>query len=173
MSAKPAAAAEGAEKPKSKKMLIIILAVVLLLVVGGGVGAYLLFKPAPEEGDAAEETHAPAKKDKHAAPPQYMPLDALVINLADPGGLRYAQVGITLQLEDAHTGDTVKAFLPTIRNGILMQIARRSADELLRPEGKEALASDILNLVREESGMPLQKGHSAVQAVLFSSLIVQ
>ena len=174
MAAKPAASADGAAKPKSKKMLVIVLVVVLLLAVAGAAAAFLLLKPAPEdEEDGAAETHQPVKKGKPKAPPQYMPLDALVINLADQGGTRYAQVGITLQLDDAATAEAIKAFLPTIRNGILMQISRRTADELLRPEGKEALMNDILTLVREESGMPLERGYSPVQAVLFSSLIVQ
>ncbi|WP_101049025.1 flagellar basal body-associated FliL family protein [Macromonas nakdongensis] len=175
MAAKPAAGADNAEKPKSKKMLVIVLVAVLLLVVAGAAAAFLLLKPSADEEDGGD-AHAAAETTKHAkpkAPPQYMPLDALVINLADPGGMRYAQVGITLQLEDAATGEAIKGYLPTIRNGILMQISRRTADELLRPEGKEALMNDILTLVREEAGMPLNRGHSPVQAVLFSSLIVQ
>ena len=171
MAAKPAAGAE--EKPKSKKTLIIVLVVVLLLAVAGAAGDFLLLKPSDDDGDDGAETQQPTKSSKPKAPPQYMAMDAVVVNLADPGGSRYAQVGITLQLDDAATGERIKAFLPTIRNGILMQISRRQADDLLRPEGKEALASDILNLVREEAGMPLVRGHSAVQAVLFSSMIVQ
>ena len=174
MAAKPAAGAPGAEtKPKSKKMLVIVLVVVLLLAVAGAAAAFFLMKPAAEEDDGGAETQATTKSSKPKTPPQYMALEAVVVNLADPGGARYAQVGITLQVDEAATAEKVKAFLPTIRNGILMQISRRSADDLLRPEGKEALASDILNLVREEAGLPAVKGTSPVQAVLFTSLIVQ
>lgn len=172
MAAKPAAVAEGAEKPKSKKMLIIIL-VVVLLAVAGAVAAFFLLRHSGDEAEDGAEVQETVKHEKPKAPPQYMPLDALVINLADPGGLRYAQVGITLQLEDAATGETIKGYLPSIRNGILMQISRRTADELLRPEGKQALMNDILALVQEEAHMTPTKGHSPVQAVLFSSLIVQ
>ena len=76
-------------------------------------------------------------------------------------------------MEDTATEAKIKAFLPTIRSGILMLVARRSAEELLRPEGKEALATDILNLTREETGFTERRGYSPVQKVLFSSLIVQ
>jgi len=179
MAAKPAASAEGAEaKPKSKKMLIIIVAAVLLLVVGGA-AAFLLLKPAAEEeGDgepvAEKSTKKKKKKSSDAAhPPEFMPLDPVVVNLADPEGTRYAQVGLTLQLADPHTSEAVKKFMPAIRNGILMMIARRSANELLSAEGKETLANDIAEMVREQTDMPLEHGESPVQAVLFSSLIVQ
>ncbi len=175
MAAKPAAGAEGAEaKPKSKKLLIIIL-VVVLLAVAGAAAAFFLLKPAPDEDDEEATTQtAPAKSSAKAkAPPQFMALDPMVINLADAGGSRYAQIGLTLQLDNAATGDTIKAFMPAIRNGMLLQISRRTAEELLRPEGKEALANDLLELVRSEAGMPLNKGYSPVQAVLFASLIVQ
>ncbi len=175
MAAKPAASAEGAEaKPKSKKLLIIIVAVVLLAVAGAA-AAFFLLKPHPEEGEETASEAAPAKKasSKPKAPPQFMPLEPMVINLADPGGTRYAQVGLTLQVDDAATSDAIKAFMPAIRNGMLLQISRRTAEELLRPEGKEALANDLLELVRTEAGMPVTKGYSPVQAVLFASLIVQ
>lgn len=181
MAAKPAEVAEGAEaKPKSKKMLIIIVAAVLVLVLVAA-AAFFLLKPAHEDeegedGAAVAEQSSSSKKKKPSksdAPPEFMPLDAVVVNLADKEGIRYAQVGLTLQLEDAHTGETIKKYMPAIRNGILMAIARRNASELLTAEGKEALANDIAELVREQANLPLEHGSSPVQAVLFSSLIVQ
>ena len=134
MSAKPEAADAGdAAKPaKSKKMLIIGLVVVLVLALGGGGAFFYISKQraAAEEGDG----DAPAKAASHAGPkaaPAYLPLDNMVVNLSDPGGERVAQVGITLEVLDAHAADTVKAFLPTIRSGILMLISQRTAEELL------------------------------------------
>lgn len=173
MADKSAAGADA--KPKSKKLLIIILVLVLVLLLGGGAAAFLLLKggSADEELDEAPRTSQSARDTRPRTPPQYMALDPVVINLADPGAIRYAQVGITLQVDTAATADRVKAFLPAIRNGILRQISRRTAEELLRPEGKDQLAQDILELVREEAGLPLVRGESPVQAVLFSSLIVQ
>ncbi len=172
MADKPAAGAEA--KPKSKKLLVIILVTVLVLLLGLGAAAFLLLKGGGDDDfDDAEKTTQPVRDARPRTPPQYMALDPVVINLADPGSIRYAQVGITLQVDTTATADRIKAFLPTVRNGILRQISRRTADELLRPEGKDQLAQDILDLVREETGLPVVRGESPVQAVLFSSLIVQ
>lgn len=197
MSAKPEAA-EGEKPPaKSKKMLIIIIAAVLLLVMGGGAGYYfLIVKPrAAAEAEADGEDGAPAKsaaKDSKKTPPAYLPLDNMVVNLADPGGERVAQIGITLEVVDAHASDSVKAYLPTIRSGILMLISQRTAEELLTQEGKEKLAKAILREAsipfggggdeHEEDAATVKKKKPAkkdahaelpVVGVLFSSFIVQ
>lgn len=162
------------DKPKSKKLLIIIVAVLLLVVAGGGGALFLLKKKQADAEDGGSDTHASAKKEhKSETPPQFLPLDNLVVNLADPGGARFAQIGITLQVTDAHVSDAVKAYMPTVRNSILMLVSRRTADELLLPEGKEKLQKDILDAVREATGMSGGKGESPIQAVLFSSFIVQ
>lgn len=193
MSAKPEAA-EGEKPPaKSKKMLIIIVAVVVLALVGGG-GAYFYISKqraaaAAEDGGEEAPAKAAASHDAHKAPPAYLPLDNMVVNLADPGGERVAQVGITLEVTDAHASDTVKAYLPTIRSGILMLISKRTAETLLSPEGKEKLAKDILREATipfgggddEEEDPPATKKKKKAKAhadypvvgVLFSSFIVQ
>ncbi len=193
MSAKPEAA-EGEKPPaKSKKMLIIIIAA-LVLVLGGGGGAFFYISKQRAAAAAAEEggdEAAPAKSAAHAAPkgpPTYLPLDNMVVNLADPGGERVAQIGVTLELSDAKATDVVKGYLPTIRSGILMLISKRTAEVLLSSEGKEALAKDILREAtvpfgggdeEEENPNPKKKKKKAVQVeypvtgVLFSSFIVQ
>jgi flagellar FliL protein len=171
----PADAPVG-KKPKSKMLLII--ALIALIVLAAGAGAFVLLK-GDEQGEDAEASATqekakpkPKKKDPAAAP-TFMPLDAVVVNLADPGTTRYAQVGLTLQLEDAKTADEIKKYMPAIRNGILMLISRRTADELLSAEGKSKLAEEILEMVQKTTDMEPYKGYSPVEAVLFSSIIVQ
>jgi flagellar FliL protein len=189
-------AAEGDAKPakKSKKMLIIIVGAVVAVLALGGAGYYFLIaKPraaAAAAEDGGEEPKA-AAHDAHAVPPAYLPLDNMVVNLADPGGDRVAQIGITLVVTDAHASDTVKAYLPTIRSGVLMLISQKTATELLTTEGKEALAKAVLreatipfgggedeDPAAEAEGSKKKKkkaAHTAypVTGVLFSSFIVQ
>ena len=195
MSAKPEAAPEAGPPAKSKKLLIIVGALVLVLVIAG-LGAYfLIIKPRAAAAADEEGGEAPAKAAAHApapgTPPAYLPLDNMVVNLADPGGERVAQVGITLEVLDAKASDSVKAYLPTIRSGILMLISQRTADELLKPEGKEKLAKDILREAaipfgggdedheEEDSSAKSKKKKKKVhveypvKGVLFSSFIVQ
>ena len=198
MSAKPSAeGAAPAEKPKSKKMLLIIIGAVVVLALVGGGAAFFLMKKKHADEDTGDDTHAakPAPAPVHKAPdpkspPTYLPMDNMVVNLADPGGSRFAQVGISLKLDDTKTADTVKLYMPSIRSAVLLQISQRTADELLSPEGKEKLTKAIIREVSEQLGYEVEDEEEAatsaaskkkrrplppspVQAVLFSSFIVQ
>lgn len=191
MSANTPAAAPA----KSKKMLVIIIVVVLLVVlIGGGAAAWLLMSRSNPE---AEEGAAPAPvaaKESPKTPPTFLPIENMVVNLADPGGDRFAQIGITLEVADAKTSDTVKQYLPSIRSGILLLVSQRSSEELLQREGKEKLARDILREVSRPLGYSVPKERPAgstpedpeeeaaarrraeqnpVRRVLFSSFIIQ
>ncbi|MEZ5704102.1 MAG: flagellar basal body-associated FliL family protein [Burkholderiaceae bacterium] len=109
----------------------------------------------------------------------------MVVNLADPGGNRFVQLGITLQVEDEHTSDAIKSYMPSIRNGILMLVSQRTAEEILKPEGKQKLAAAIIEETSrvmgyeldEPSGEGSKKRRKAppnpLRNVLFSSFIVQ
>jgi flagellar protein FliL len=134
---------------KSNKKLIVMIAAVLLLC-GAGAGAYLVLKP---KAGAAEEAHAQAAKP--SATPTYVPLDAFVVNLADKEADRFAQIGITLQVDDSKVADQMKVYMPAIRNGILMILAHKSSDELLERSGKEQLASEIMVSVARALGIPV------------------
>jgi len=146
VSANPPAAAPV----KSKKMLVIIIGVVLLVVLaGGGAAAWFMTRSqGDEEGGASAK---PAKEAPKVAP-TFLPLENMVVNLADPGGDRFAQIGITLELEDAKTAEQVKQYLPSIRSGILLLVSQRTSAELLQREGKEKLATDILREVSRPLG---------------------
>ena len=190
MATKSADAAAAPPKGGSSKLLVIILAVLLLLVLAGG-GAWLFISSQRAAAAAAEldeeappaaaRKAAPARHVTPGTPPAYLPLDSMVVNLADPGGEKVAQIGIVFEVADAKAVETVKQYLPTIRSGILMLVSQRTADELLRREGKEKLAEDILREADRpfgggdpgESERARQRAGYPVTAVLFSSFIVQ
>ena len=182
---------------KRKKLIVIVAALAVLLVVGGGAAFMLLSKrhAADEEGgEPAAKTQASPK-----TPPTFLPIENMVVNLADPGGDRFAQVGITLELADAKSADTVKAFMPSIRSGVLMLLSQRTTEELLTREGKEKLAADIRREVSRPLGYTVPKprkrpasrdpededyeedepaprprvDNNPVRQVLFSSFIIQ
>jgi len=142
-----AAAAADAPPPKSKKMLVIIIAAVVVLALAG-VGAMLMLKKKPAEGEEGEDAE-PAKPARAAvkhdpkAVPTFVPLDTFVVNLADKESERYAQVGVTLEIADAKLGDQIKAFMPAIRHAVLMVLADKTAAQLIDRTGKEKLARQI------------------------------
>lgn len=138
---------------KGKKKLIIIGAALAVLLAGGGAGAFFVMKKraaaaaaaAEEDGAGAAEQHEDnkvAKADlKHA--PTFVPLDPFTVNLADREAERYAQVGMTLELADAKAGDLLKAYMPAIRNNILLVLAGKTAAQLMEHEGKVQLAAEV------------------------------
>ncbi len=174
--------AEAAPPPKSKKMLLVmVIGVVVLALVAAGGWIYLAKKNAAALDEEEEEEVAVVVEP--TGPPTYLPLDNMVVNLADPGGERVAQVGITLELAGALEVEKVKAYLPTIRSDVLLLVSQRTADELLSREGKEKLAGDILAAASRhfDKAAPAAKGDkkkgngngNPVRGVLFSSFIVQ
>ena len=159
MSAAAATEPPVAEAPpkKSKKKLIVIVAAALVLCCAGGGGFFYMKQKAAAEA-AAGEGEDDSTSEAHAKPagtPIYVPLDAFVVNLADKEADRFAQIGITLQVEDSKVADQLKTFMPAIRNGILMILAHKSSDELLERSGKEHLAAEILLAAARTLGVPV------------------
>ena len=194
-----AAAVAAPEAPKSggkKKLIIIVVAALLVVLLGGGAAVLLLKKKTPADGEeGAEDTHesAPAAHAKLGTPPVFVPLDPFTVNLADKEVDRFAQIGITLEVADSHTADTIKAYLPAIRSNVLMVLSHKTSVELLSREGKEKLAREILRESVRPMGIELgdedegdaattdtakkkKKKHAVenpVTKVLFSTFIVQ
>lgn len=174
MSAAAADAAATAPAGGGKKKLIIIVAAALVLLLGGGGAAFMLLKPKPHAEDGAEgDGHgAPKAKSKAKAeeaearpaprarthdpknPPVFVPLDPFTVNLADRDSERYAQIGVTLELDDPKIGEELKIYMPAIRNNILMVISGKTADKLATREGKEKLARQILHATVRPLGFP-------------------
>jgi flagellar protein FliL len=203
MSTATAAPEAGAAAPKGgkKKLMIIIGAVVLLLILGGGGAVYVMMKnkaaaAAAAEADGEDGGKAGKKEAKPAAQvrdpkavPTFIPLDPFTVNLADRDAERYAQVGIALEMEDVKQGDAVKAYMPVIRNNILLLLSQKTASELMEREGKEKLAQQIrketsralgveVDDEEEEDSKPKKKKKRApvqlpVTAVHFSNFIIQ
>ena len=152
-------AADAAPKPAKSKKLLIIGAVVVLLLVIAGAAAFLLMSSRGAGDEDGQDSDA--KSSAPAAAPTFLPLETMVVNLADPGGERFVQVGITLELRDTKTAEAVKQYMPSIRSGILMLLSQRNSDELLVREGKEKLAADIVREVGKPLGFSPAKASAA------------
>jgi flagellar FliL protein len=153
--AAPAAAGGAVAVKRGKKQLLVIVAaaLALVLVLGGGSVVYLKKRAAHAAAEAGDDGGASAAAadadtgghDAHDAmgPPTYLPLDPFVVNLADKETDRYAQVGITLEVDNSVVADQMRGYMPSIRNAILMVITRKTSRDLLDPTGKERLADEI------------------------------
>ena len=195
--------AEAPPAPKSKKKLIIMAGALVALLLAGGGGALVYMQQqkakalAEEDGDEAGHgaaAHAPAHKETKKDPkalPTFMALEPFTVNLADRDGSRYAQVSVTLELDEAKTGDLVKGYLPAVRNNVLLLLASKTSVQLLDAQGKVDLARDIQREVLKPLGIEMEDPEDEeqvstkkrrkprpapvypVRAVHFSNFIVQ
>ena len=150
-----AAAEKGGAVPfkrGKKKLLIVVAAALVLVLAAGGGGVWVLKKKAAhaaalaagdDEAASPEATQAATRADAKSIP-VYLPLDPFIVNLADKDVDRYAQIGITLELESPVFADRVKAYMPAVRNAILLILAQKSSKDLLGRSGKEELAEEIM-----------------------------
>lgn len=197
-----ATAGEAPAKKGSKKLIIIIAAVVLVVLAGGGGALFMMKKKAAAaeaeaeaqggETTSAAAAHGAAGAHKDPAhPPTFVPLEPFTVNLADKDSERYAQIGITLQVDDTKFADQMKGFMPAIRSGILMVLAHKTAAELLTAEGKAALSQEIMAEAVRPMGIEIDDHdseddsstkkkkkkkappHNPVEQVHFSSFIIQ
>jgi len=165
-----AASGAGDASPKKKsKLLIIIVAVVLLLAAAGGGAAFFLMskkKPTKQAGEK-EESH---ETERHG-PPVFSALDPFVVNLADPGGERFLQIGISFEVKDNKVAELVKAYTPILRSRILMVLTSKEVAFVNTLEGKQQIMDELLDMARETvQGKEKNKG---ILDVHFSSFVIQ
>jgi flagellar FliL protein len=161
-----AGAAVPAKKGKKKLIIIAVAVLLVLLIAGGGAALFLKKRAADQAAENGEETSAPAESHASAKPdlkhpPTFLPLDPFVVNLADKDADRYAQVGITFEVEDAKFADQMKQFMPAIRNGILMILAHKGSRELMDRAGKEQLAGEIQRDAARTMGIAVDEPEAA------------
>ena len=190
----------AAEPKKSKKKLFLILGVAVLVLglAGGGAMFYFSKKKAAEaaEAEAMEEGDAegaaaakPSRRDPKAKT-AFVALDTFTVNLADRDADRYAQVQLSLEVNDETATPLVKNFMPVIRNNILLVLSHKMAADLLEKDGKIKLSEEIkVEVARalgmeppetdSQSGEPKRKRKvpaselSPVVGVHFSNFIIQ
>jgi flagellar FliL protein len=140
---------QEAEKPKSKKTLFIIIG--LVVIIAGAVGGYLYMQSSAEarklqEAEAKRPENILKKQlmeRKENAPPIYIPLDEMIVNLPGRGGEHYLQAKIVLRTNDSATEGKIKNFMPVIRDKIITVLSSRQMQELATVEGKVMMAREI------------------------------
>jgi flagellar FliL protein len=202
-----ASAADGAPAAapaRGKKKLIVIAAALAVLLAGGGGAAFFMMKKRAAAAAAAEEEDGAEGSDKAGKAqaklpkadvknaPAFVPLDPFTVNLADREAERYAQVGMTLELADPKAGDLLKAYMPAIRNNILLALSSKTAAQLMEHDGKVLLAEEVRAAALKPLGYAIKapaqaasgvkkaaaKGHEdedapPIRAVHFSNFIIQ
>lgn len=144
-------------KPASRlnwKPVLIILAVLLLLGVVGG-GGWWWWSQSPSTAAANTKSGAPAV----AAKPTFMNLDPFTVNLAEEGGDHYLQMSVVYQVEGEKTIESMKVYMPVIRNRVLLLLSSKRPSDIATPDGKQKLVAELVDAVRQSiPGAPPDRG---------------
>jgi len=182
---KDAAEGDAPVAPKKKKLLLIIVAAALVVVIAVVAALMLLMKkPADEDEDedAPPAKTAKAKKKAPMGPPAFAKLDPFVVKLQSDQQETYVQAIPELKLTEALLAKQVKQYMPEIRHKVLLILSGKQAAELSTPEGMQALANQIREVINATlTNTPVDPAKTKldsndegpVVAVFFSSLIVQ
>lgn len=169
------------------KMVLMVLG--LLLGAGAALGVTIAF------GESLGISGKPGEtKIQYVEKPKFgimLPMRERIVNLSDPGVMRYLKVSIVLEMADLKLkelpkGDEYKkkqeelkkdmgATLPLIENELTGILTGKTSAELMSPEGKQKLRDDIkarVNKALEKHSLD-PKEREEVLSVYFSDFIIQ
>lgn len=170
-----------------KRMIKIVGFVLVGLLIGaGGLFAAVQFLgvplgKAPTEESAPDKAPAAAKKE---APHEgvMVPLRERIVNLADPGILRYLKTTITLEIADSEAGKggdhakpkkgeempvDLRPKAPMIEDYVTTLLASKTTGELMTPQGKAALKQEMKTVINKALK------DERVLAVYFTDFVIQ
>ena len=147
-------------RPKSRKKLLFIAIAGVLLLGGGGGAAWYYMKPTGQEKQVAVKPPP--------APPVFLELEPFTVNLA---GDRILQAGITLQVMDAKDGEQLKLYMPQVKSRLLLLLSSKAIAELQSPNGKQSLATEIGNSLKQAYEKDLAP--PAISGVFLTSFVIQ
>jgi flagellar FliL protein len=174
---------------KMLRSKVVLMVLGLMLGVGAALGVTLAF------GETLGITGKPgATQIKYVEKPKYgmmLPLRERIVNLADPGVMRYLKATIVLEMMDAkltelpkgeeykHKQDELKkemgGTLPLIEDELTIILTGKTANELMSPEGKQKLRDEIkarLNKSLDKHAHDPKERHE-VLSVYFQDFIIQ
>jgi flagellar protein FliL len=150
---------EDPKKPKRSMKLILIggAGLGILLLIGGVVYFFFLSSSSP---DSAE-----GKIPKENVPTAIHKMEPFLVNLADPGQLRYLKV--TLHVETPLKGEEYEKRLPQLRDSVLSILSSKFFKDILTSEGKNVLREEI----KEKMNQLLVE--TKVRNIYFTEFVIQ
>jgi flagellar protein FliL len=144
---------------KGRKGLLVIVA--LLVLASGGGGAWWWLN---RDAGTAQASAAPRA-------PVFMNLEPFTVNLMEEGGEHYLQMSLVFQVTDEKVVETMKAYLPVIRNRVLLLLSAKRPSDIASPDGKAKLVSDVTAAVRES--IPGTTPERGILQAFFGAFVIQ
>lgn len=153
------------------KMIIFGGIAVTLLAAGIFAGPAVVNMISPDEEVEAEsaEDDSVANND----PAIYQSLHPpLIINFHDlSGNSHYMQITLEVMSRDQEVINAIREHTPVIRSALILMFGAASYESAVTRDGKQKLLDDALSEI--QSVMSEQIGDSGIEAVYFTSLVIQ
>ena len=173
---------EGDEAPKSsKKMMIIIIAGVVLLLIAGVVAGMFFggfFDDESQQTEISQSTEdgAPEKEGEDTKEDSgelsYWPLEPyFVLNFEGKSKARFMQIGLEVSTTNAKSYAAIQKHLPVIRNEIVLLLSGQKYEEMVTPEGKEQLRSELIETINNI--LKKRKAKKGIDNIYFTSFVMQ
>lgn len=151
-----------AQPGKVKRIVLItLIAIIAAGIAAGGMYFFLL------RNGVGKSASAPPPP----APPVFVSLDPMTVNLLSDDGQHYLRVGLSLKLANEKTQDQLAQHMPEIRSRILLALSNKHPEELTTLDGKHALAHELKSLIEQPTDTGVPPAH--VEDVLFTEFVVQ
>ncbi|MDL0430072.1 flagellar basal body-associated FliL family protein [Marinobacter sp. TBZ242] len=161
----------AAPAKKGKLKLIILLVLVVVLAVGLSVIGTMWFLGGGFPGITGEGDEETEEQAEVFVPSTYTVLDkALVTTVQAEGRQRYAQAYLAFEANNPEALAAANRHMPLLRSRLISVLGNRQFDELQTPEGRQALAADMLEAVNSALE---QEGEPPLLRVLFRNFVVQ
>lgn len=138
---------------KRTKLLMMMLVVTLALAAGSGAYAFMSVKSVSTEMAAVreraekidagrEDAIEGIKQDRPVG--LIHPLGNFVVNLLDPGNLRYVNCRIELEVEESSIIKSIQSREALFKDAVISLVGNQTYEDLLGVEGKSRLREELL-----------------------------
>lgn len=139
---------------RRSSVLMLLLIVALALAAGSGVYAFVASRQVgaqveavrlvAEKADPEQEAALPALAEPSREVGVIHPLGNFVVNLLDPGNLRYVNCRIELEVEDSATVREITSREAQFKDAVISLLGNQSYADVLGLEGKSRLREELL-----------------------------
>jgi flagellar FliL protein len=149
---------------RSKPPFTMIAVVLLLTVVAATTGAFVAKK---SSGSQASDEKVHKKSKKSHGPAATIPIEGLIINLNDPGEIRYLKLSLALETSSEEDKTVVEHELHKVKDAVITTASRHNMNQLFTNEGKEALRKELIEAINK------QLDEELVSEIYFTEFAIQ
>lgn len=127
---------------KRRFLSFLILGLLIIFLAGGLVFFFASYKSSEEK----------EPKREHSKNAIIYTMEPIVVNLLDPTGKRYLQIGLAFELRDKKLEEEIKNNEPKIKDIVISILSSKTPEEILQPEAKGMIKNEILQKINSALG---------------------